>query len=96
MAGNGWPVLEESDSYYIVKTSSNVEAMPKSDWEPVPTETWRDVTAECVVRYCHIEHDGSDIGSSCYIDGPAYRLRKVQLCKHGDYEHAFIIEKREP
>jgi hypothetical protein len=70
-------------------------------FEPVPTETWRDVTGECIVQ------DGWEGGPkevlTCDLDPvariePGYRLRKVPThdLYMTDHKMAFIIEKREP
>jgi hypothetical protein len=74
-------------------------------YEPVPTETWRDVTGECeVFRGDDIKH-----GDVFVIGEEGYRLRKVQLMQpegavvkaDGIFgtqfliTDAFIVEKRD-
>jgi hypothetical protein len=67
--------------------------------EPIPTETWRDVTAEC--EFAPMYADGTtgtlwhtpDGGRYNVLKRPEFRLRKVT---DGVLDAAFIIEKREP
>jgi hypothetical protein len=98
-----YKLIEESEHFYICciggDTPNDHSSFSKKYYEPVPTETWRDVTDECEFRY---RVKNNTAGYELYVNGAreffedVYRVRKVQLCKHGDYEHAFIIEKREP
>lgn len=77
------------------------------DYEPIPSETWRDVTGECVT-----EVQGRGKNSSPYIEegefvlhnghklaklicGGTHRLRKVQLRSYELTRWAFIVEKRD-
>jgi hypothetical protein len=104
--GPHYEVVEESPSYYVVsdgwKTPTIERLLPKSDYEPIPTETWRDVTGECEVQ------EGARGGvrivhGMFYVEGNGgYRLRKVRI-KEGQVDDntwinatAFIVEKREP
>jgi hypothetical protein len=104
-----FPVIDESQLFYVVGDGelgdSYTHALPKADWEPVPTETWRDVTGECDMvdqpaKDCYpysqiFEHEGRGFLKV----GKGYRLRKVDL-NHGiervGRDYAFIVEKREP
>jgi hypothetical protein len=105
-----YDVLEESPSYYIVRWDHAPEGMPphfvsKADYEPVPTETWRDVSSDCDYTEAGWQISKSNNG---YFNWPhipdGYRLRKVKVNRgfvpeegcvmNGDY--AFIVEKREP
>jgi hypothetical protein len=108
MLTNILTVLEESASYYIVvgPQGEGTMAVEKASWEPIPTETWRDVTGEC--RYlgaseerhgdCIAHSEANSIASVCRVYN-GYRLRKVQLMTGTDFsasrQWAFIIEKRE-
>jgi hypothetical protein len=99
-----YDVLEESAHFYIVYQGVGagqmlMHALPKADYEPVPTETWRDVTAEC-------EWDGRDMfcGLNFIVakhdaSSDRYRLRKVviETGAQGEppYRYAFIVQKRE-
>src|SRR5690349_11788939 len=92
-----YDVIEASSSFYIVPWAGTVEsALPVKDCEVLPTETWRKVTGECEWsdwsgKFLH----KADKGKEYWVEGPDYRLRKVQLFKPAGH-HAFIIEKREP
>jgi hypothetical protein len=78
-------VLEESENFYIL---TDYCLLRKRDYEPIPTETWRDVTGECEFscpQDCHISLWHS-IGAGRYDviarinnGNDLYRLRKVQL-----------------
>lgn len=89
-------VLEESASYYIVvgPQGEGTVAVEKASWEPIPTETWRDVTAECEVKGVDLFYHGG------LVVAEHYRLRKVPVFDEGGQNllnrWAFIVEKREP
>jgi hypothetical protein len=82
------PVREESAHYYI---TYNLGVLDKQFYEPVPTERWVDVTAECedVNGYCQIHHGHTGIGKST-----GYRLRKVTT-SHLPHFTYFVVEKKE-
>ena len=106
-------VIDMGDDYY----KEAIGALPgawqiylKSSWEPVPTETWRDVTAECEWdgNYTIAHRNGHKmLGDVVVAAANGYRLRKVQLYDkkgHDTVHHidfyesvdAFIIERKDP
>lgn len=72
-----------------------------SDYEPLPTETWRNVTDDCGFVEGQGERDGiKHFGPSnavCMIYA-GYRFRKVRVYSpfESDPKDVFIIEQREP
>ena len=56
-----WSVVDEGRDYFIVSTDVATWALPKSQYEPIPTDCWQDVTGECETA----EYDS---------DGPRCRL----------------------
>jgi hypothetical protein len=98
-----YEVVDQSPRYYVGQnyslSGSATFALPKSDYEPLPTETWRDVTEEIGES----EHYTLWHGGHLVLNvEKGYRLRKVRLCwresldahDRGDYQDAFIVEKR--
>lgn len=88
-----YDILEESPSYYIVRDYPQL--LSKTDYEPVPEETWRDVTAECSEKAnSKWLHDGDLV---MFPYQPNYRLRKVDIRSYDDPYHpkwAFIVERK--
>jgi hypothetical protein len=94
-------VVEESPSYYIVvgPQGEGAIAVEKHCYEPIPTETWRDVTSDCEAHnngtqldyFVHGEpgHYGiiRVMGNDNQRDGSflPYRLRKVSVCREGGF-----------
>ena len=79
--GNEFFVTEESLSFYICQSSvCDHFAASKMHYEPVPTETWQDVTSGCdggkSIEYA-ITHEGKQIG----LPKNEYRLVKEQVFK---------------
>jgi hypothetical protein len=93
-----------SDHAIFALPKSEYKPVP-TETPRVPVVTWRDVTGEC-----RLDADGDAVwheGKSLFVlrrehvvDG--YRLRHVRLCwresldahYRGDYQDAFIVEKR--
>jgi hypothetical protein len=113
-----WDVIEESPNFYIVRNGlykpgeeQRLVLFSKNDYEPVPTETWRDVTGEMKVtdtwpsKYGHSNAIADDDDYVLWIPATQhervkqYRLRKVRLCDGSSAPctevYAFIVEKRE-
>jgi hypothetical protein len=68
-------------------------------YEPIPTETWRDVTGECVWRGNNLYHGNQKVfvGTTGGIH-PDYTLRKARVSlvdKPYPPRDAFIVEKKE-
>lgn len=86
-----WPDRHD-DETAVVDKNGECRLFKAKYLEPVPTETWRDVTDKTI-----IQDDGWLTFSLAPIakisDG--YRLRKVQCPMTYDFNYAFIIEKRE-
>ncbi len=101
-------VLDESKDYYLIKLNG-VQALPKADYVVVPTETWRDVTGECVFSPDHVQGEeegrilhkrpgGGDvvvIGHGPTIMWDGYRLRKVENLYNDLHQTYFIVERKE-
>jgi hypothetical protein len=99
-------VIEETEKHYIVGAhrpghSVFADVVSKLHYEPVPTETWRDVTGECGLGADEVTlwHEGKGIIARSL----GYRIRKVQVCREGGFMDcdkcnmwAFKVEKREP
>jgi hypothetical protein len=95
-----WDVIEESQNFYIVRNGlykpgeeQRLVLFSKNDYEPVPTETWRDVTGECNITHDKwppekqfgegIAHNGMVLYEPTHwVPQDGYRLRKVHLLKH--------------
>lgn len=83
--GMVWECEGETPNFYVGKLTDSwqsTELLPKESYEPVPTETWRDISSECVeqgaaVRHEYTQEDGQAISMLCTPQG-GYRLRKVQ------------------
>ena len=86
-----WSVVDEGRDYFIVSTDVATWALPKSQYEPIPTDRWQDVTGrlvegtmtagQCWVHYPYLGPSGGS-GMSETVIAPlpeGYRLRKVQL-----------------
>ena len=77
----------------------------KDAWEPVPTETWQDVTAECSEMVTSMD-DSNHNSPTCVeiwhgkrditrFGIPRYRLRKVTLANRlSDPGVCFIVERK--
>jgi hypothetical protein len=107
--GMEFEVLEESPNFYIVNGTDGHCSLRKSNYEPVPTERWVDVTAECSIgsvitnnvgmpnswREWQFSHNGKTVNSN-------YRLRKVHTYEGWDGRaldsnspvYAFIVEQK--
>jgi hypothetical protein len=86
-------VVEESEHYYICNaTPFDNYVLRKDDCEPIPTETWRDVTGECEIQNGRLVH-----GMYFVENNPDYRRRKVPThdLYMTNHQMAFIIEKRD-
>jgi hypothetical protein len=87
-----WIVVEDSPTFYIghieVGDGCPVELqlLRKSEFEPVKTEAWRDVTSECDVSANYLlQHDDKYTEETIgQITKKGYRLRKVQMYTQAD------------
>lgn len=94
-------VVEESPNFYIVHGDelTGLEPVPKRYWEPVPADTWLDITGECVNHNdpSILHQNGAFI---CELPR-GYRFQKVNLLNPGDGlgtyrgQWAFIVERKE-
>ena len=91
-----YDVIEESARFYIARSVGNAEpvVLKKKDYEPVPTETWRDVTGGCSADYINDEGWHFSENGKYVWPGGGYRLRKVQFHNRID-AWGFIIERKE-
>jgi hypothetical protein len=108
--GVTYKLIEESKNYYVCcvggDTPDETSSFPKEYYEPVQTETWRDVTGECEYLAEGPDHLQGLWHGRTIVCPPAYRARKVQASRalddddigRGEEEVCwhFIIEKREP
>jgi hypothetical protein len=83
-----YTVQAETEKFYVtdhVGLDGYFIALQKCYYEPVPTETWRDVTGECDTSAAGmwIKHDDLVLYCPCHKESNegGYRLRKVQLWK---------------
>ena len=82
---------------WVVDYADKAVFYKDSDWEPVPTERWKDVTQDC--HYVEprggerggISHSGPGNAVCQMYDG--YRLRKVGIWG-GENPAYFIVEQR--
>jgi hypothetical protein len=88
-------MLGEGGEYYLFTDGKWGSARC---YEPVPTETWRDVTSECEFSertdmplggYA-LKHNGTIIS----LSGSHYRLRKERVTRGHENVYAFIVEKK--
>lgn len=102
VGGTEWVVVEDSPTFYIghieVGDGCPVELklLRKSEYEPIPTETWRDVTSDCDYTEAGWQISKSNNGYfnwPCIPDG--YRLRKVHFHEMTGNDYAFKVEKRD-
>lgn len=90
------------NGYWVGKDceTGTVTLYSKQKWEPVPTETWRDVTEDVTIT-----NDGclltvkpfySDkVLASIDIDG--YRFRRITLANRlSDPGECFVVERKDP
>ena len=95
-----WSVVDEGRDYFIVSTDGATWALPKSQYEPIPTDRWQDVTGECEVDYpmsggTAIHNTGANCPSRIYLQAPqGYRLRKVQTAVWSDEQHRYVSDPK--
>lgn len=101
--GEKWRVITETDQRFFVRQhhDSTTFDLPKSEYRRVdPPEQWVDVTARLVERkdgpFQSRFDDPGVHGCAVYtLEHSPYRLRKVELCRHGAYLHALIVERKD-
>lgn len=76
-------VVDESPCFYIGQVLNHGEnhALLKSQYEPIPEETWRDVTENCVPDRNGFIRDVKHDVLICREEGKGYRFHKVMLWK---------------
>lgn len=86
-------VVDESHSYYIVRTTESgwlgetLQAYPKSHWVEVPQKRWVDVTSQCKLFAGEIMH-----GDHPILKHPSYRVEMKVVTSNGLPIHAFTVE----
>jgi hypothetical protein len=101
------PYLYPGDyKWFEARDDGTTLLFSENHWEPVPSETWRDVTGECEYLAEGPDHLLGLWHGRTIVCPPAYRARKVQASRALDDDDLrigeeevcwhFIIEKREP
>jgi hypothetical protein len=86
--------LTRGDDMWIIQTESGLGMIPKEYFEPVPAETWHDVTAE--VETHGLFHEFLNHNGEAFCLGSRYRLRKVKAARvcESRLSDVFIVEKK--
>lgn len=82
--------------FYILDQGGVPVIVHAEDYEPVPTEIWRDVTAECEADHAEIKHLSHSVSTAQWYGLGYYRLIKVEPQPFEIRPKAyFIVEKKE-
>jgi hypothetical protein len=103
LPGERWESIGRLGGYYLChpKAGLHLVALPEEDYEVVPADTWRDVTAECELPNGSQLIKHGPVHIACITgagDSHGYRFMKAEFENSNGpgTEWAFKIERREP